>query len=179
MRVEEAVAIAQPPENVWAVVADPRNDQRCCRKVRSVDVLGERRWRVTHKPVPLRPALELQLNQLDAEPPHRLVFHQEDAAAVFNIEYRLEQTDHGTRFTQVSEFAAKSLPGVLHGSLQLGRTPGGATAAPQPEGAPRARRSARRLTPATAPSARRSASNCSGVVGHRLPISRASAPDEW
>jgi hypothetical protein len=28
MRVEEAIGIARPPETVWAVVADPRNEPR-------------------------------------------------------------------------------------------------------------------------------------------------------
>lgn len=115
MRVEEAIGIAQPPEMVWAVVADPHNDPRWCRAVKSVDVAGERRWRVMHKPIPLRPPRELQLEQLESEPPHRLVLRQEDAAAVFTVEYRLESTQTGTRFTQVSEFAWKRLPRVLRG----------------------------------------------------------------
>ncbi len=54
MRVEEAIGVARPPETVWALVADPRNDPRWCRTVKSVDVVGERRWRVMHKPIPLR-----------------------------------------------------------------------------------------------------------------------------
>lgn len=115
MRVEEAIGIAQPPEMVWAVVADPHNDPRWCRAVKSVDVAGERRWRVMHKPIPLRPPRELQLEQLESEPPHRLALRQEDAAAVFTVEYRLEPTQTGTRFTQVSEFAWKRLPRVLRG----------------------------------------------------------------
>jgi uncharacterized protein YndB with AHSA1/START domain len=117
VRVEEAIGIAQPPETVWAVVADPQNDPRWCRTVKSVEVAGERRWRVMHKPIPLRPPRELELKQLQAEPPHRLATRQEDAAAVFNVEYRLEPTQTGTRFTQVSEFAWKRLPRLLHGSF--------------------------------------------------------------
>jgi hypothetical protein len=80
--------------------------------------LSAHRWRVMHKPVALRRAVELQLNQLGAEPPHRLVLHQEDAAAVFIIEYRPERTEPGKRFTQMSEFTAKTLPGgVLQGAF--------------------------------------------------------------
>jgi uncharacterized protein YndB with AHSA1/START domain len=119
MRVEEAIGIARPPETVWAVVADPRNDPGWCRTVKSVDVLSERRWRVMHKPIPLRPPRQLELKQLEAEPPHRLALRQEDAAAVFNVEYRLEGTQTGTRFTQVSEFAWKTLPRVLHRAFGL------------------------------------------------------------
>jgi uncharacterized protein YndB with AHSA1/START domain len=116
-RVEEAIGIARPPETVWAVVADPRNDPRWCRTVKSVDVIGERHWRVMHKPIPLRPPRELELKQLEAERPRRLVLRQEDAAAVFDVEYRLEPTQTGTRFTQVSQFAWKRLPLVLHGTF--------------------------------------------------------------
>lgn len=114
VRVEEEIRIAQSPESVWAVVADPRNDPRWCRSVKSVDLVGERRWCVMHTPIPLRPPRELALEQLKADPPHRLVLRQEDAAAVFDVEYRLEPAQTGTRFTQVSEFAWKSLPRVLH-----------------------------------------------------------------
>jgi uncharacterized protein YndB with AHSA1/START domain len=117
VRVEEAIRIAQPPAAVWAVVVDPHNDLQWCRTVRSVDLVGERRWRVMHKPIPLRPPRELELKQLEAEPPHRLALRQEDAAAVFNVEYRLEPTRTGTRFTQVSEFAWKRLPRVLQGTF--------------------------------------------------------------
>jgi uncharacterized protein YndB with AHSA1/START domain len=117
-RVEEAIGIAQTPETVWDVVADPRNDPRWCRTVKSVDLVGERCWRVMHKPIPLRPPRELELRQLEVEPPHRLALRQEDAVAVFSVEYRLEPTETGTRFTQVSEFAWKRLPRVLHGTFR-------------------------------------------------------------
>jgi len=120
MTVEEAIGIARPPETVWAVVADPRNDPRWCRTVQSVTALGEGRWRVMHKPIPVRPPRELEMTELEADPPHRLALRQEDVAAVFHIEYRLEPTDAGTRFTQVSAFAWKTLPRALH------RTFGGA-----------------------------------------------------
>ncbi len=120
MRVEEEIRIAQPAETVWAVVADPRNDPRWCRKVISVEGVGERCWRVMHEPIPLRPPRELELTQLEAEPPYRLVLRQEDAAAVFDVEYRLEPIETGTRFTQISEFKWKKLPRVLHGTFARG-----------------------------------------------------------
>jgi uncharacterized protein YndB with AHSA1/START domain len=117
VRVEEAIGIARPLETVWAVISDPRNDPRWCCTVKSVEVVGERRWRVMHKPIPLRPPRELEVKQLEAEPTHRLALRQEDAAAVFKVEYRLEPTQIGTRFTQVSEFAWKTLPRMLHGTF--------------------------------------------------------------
>jgi uncharacterized protein YndB with AHSA1/START domain len=117
-RVEEAILIARPPGAVWAVVADPRNDPRWCRTVRSVDLAGERRWRVVHKPIPLRPPRELALQQLEGRPPRQLTLLQEDVAAVFHVRYSLEPDGGGTRFTQVSEFAWKRLPRVLHGMFE-------------------------------------------------------------
>jgi uncharacterized protein YndB with AHSA1/START domain len=86
MRVEEAIEIEHPMQSVWAVVADPQNDLRWCRAVKSVDPVGERRWRVMHKPIPLRPPRQLELKQLEAEAPRRLVLRQEDTAALFRVE---------------------------------------------------------------------------------------------
>jgi uncharacterized protein YndB with AHSA1/START domain len=108
------------PEDVWAFVADPQNDPRWCRKVKSVDPIGESRWRVLHKPVPLRPAMELVVERIEAEPPRRLTLREEDEASVFEVEYRLEGAGSGTRFTQVSEFEWKRLPKILHGTFGRG-----------------------------------------------------------
>lgn len=102
------------------MVADPRNDPRWCRKVNSVEAAGERRWTVTHKPVPLRPPMELKLQQLDVQPPSRLTLREEDEASIFQVEYRLEPSETGTRFTQISEFEWKKLPRVLHGTFARG-----------------------------------------------------------
>ncbi len=120
MRIEESVEIARPREAVWAVVADPLNDPRWCRRVKSVEAAGERRWTVTHKPVPLRPPMELTLQQLEVQPPSRLILREEDEASVFRVEYRLEPSEPGTRFTQMSEFEWKKLPRVLHGTFARG-----------------------------------------------------------
>jgi hypothetical protein len=105
---------------VWAVVADPRNDPRWCRKVNSVEAAGERRWTVIHKPVPLRPPMELRLQQVDVQPPSRLTLREEDDASIFHVEYRLDWSETGTRFTQISEFEWKKLPRVLHGTFARG-----------------------------------------------------------
>ena len=120
MRVEEAIVIARPPEQVWAVVADPRGDPRWCPKVESVEAAGEKRWTVTHKPVPLRPPMEMSLELLSLDPPTRLTLREEDEASVFEVEYRLEPIPSGTRFTQVSDFRWKKLPRVLHGFFARG-----------------------------------------------------------
>ena len=120
MRVEESIEIARPPEDVWALVVDPCNDPKWCRKVRTVEAMGDRRWSVVHKPVPLRPPIELRLEQVEAEPHARIRLREEDEAAVLEIEYLLEPTAAGTRFTQVSEFDWKKLPRVLHSTFRRG-----------------------------------------------------------
>jgi uncharacterized protein YndB with AHSA1/START domain len=117
VRVEEAIEIARPPQTVWDVVVDPRNDPRWCRTVKSVEALDAGRWRVMHKPIPLRPPRELELQQLEAEPPRRLLLREEDQGGVFNVEYRLEPAQTGTRFTHVSEVEWKELPRILHGTF--------------------------------------------------------------
>jgi polyketide cyclase/dehydrase/lipid transport protein len=81
---------------------------------------GAHRWIVIHKPVPLRPPIELTLEQLDVQPPSRLTLREEDEASIFHVEYRLEPIETGTRFTQVSEFEWKKLPRVLQGTLARG-----------------------------------------------------------
>jgi hypothetical protein len=96
------------------------NDKRWCRKVKAVARGGERRWAVTHKPVPLLPSMELAVEQLDVQPPSRLMLREEDEASVFHVEYRLEPSGTGTRFTQISEFEWKKLPRVLHGTFARG-----------------------------------------------------------
>jgi uncharacterized protein YndB with AHSA1/START domain len=120
VRIEEAIVIARPPQNVWNVIVDPLRDPEWCAKVVSVEPAGEGRWRVIHKPVPLRPALELTLDQLEVDPPRHLRLREEDDAAVFDVEYRLEPSGAGTRFVQVSSVEWKSLPGILHGPFRRG-----------------------------------------------------------
>lgn len=101
-------------------MADPLNDPRWCDKVKSVEVAADNRWTAIHKPVPLRPAVELAVEQVDVEAPNRLTLREEDEASVFHVEYRLEATETGTRLTQISEFEWKSLPRVLHGTFARG-----------------------------------------------------------
>jgi uncharacterized protein YndB with AHSA1/START domain len=105
---------------VWELVSEPVNDPRWCPKVKSVEPADERRWTVLHKPVPLRSPFELSLEQLEVEPPNRLTLRQEDEASTFHVEYRLEPSESGTRFTQISEFEWKKLPRVLHGTFACG-----------------------------------------------------------
>ena len=113
MLVEESVQIARPCEDVWAFVADPANDPLWCSKVKSVELVEPGVWKVIHKPVPLRPPIELSLEHLELDAPSRLRLREEDEASVFEVEYRLESIPTGTRFTQISTIEWKKLPGPL------------------------------------------------------------------
>jgi hypothetical protein len=105
---------------VWELVSEPVNDPHWCPKVKSVEPADGRRWTVLHKPVPLRSPFELTLEQVDVQPPSRLTLRQEDEASIFQVEYRLEPSETGTRFTQISDFEWKKLPRVLHGTFARG-----------------------------------------------------------
>ena len=120
MRIEETIEIERPVQAVWAMVSDLKNDPSWCRKVKSVDGNGDGRWIVIHKPVPLRPAVRLSVVEVERRAPDGLTLRQEDKASVFRVEYILEPTAAGTRFTQVSDFEWKNLPRVLHGTFARG-----------------------------------------------------------
>jgi hypothetical protein len=64
--------------------------------------------------------MELALQQLDLQPPSRLTLREEDEASTFDVEYRLEPSETGTRFTQIREFEWKKLPRLLHGTFARG-----------------------------------------------------------
>ena len=55
--------------------------------------------------------MELMVEHLAADPPSRLAMREEDDVSVFAVEYRLDRHGAATRFTQVSEFEWKRLPG--------------------------------------------------------------------
>jgi carbon monoxide dehydrogenase subunit G len=120
VRVEESIEIARPPEEVWEFIADPANDPRWCSKVKSVEPSGDRRWQVMHKPVPMRAAIELTVEHVELEPPTRLTMREEDDASTVSVEYRLDPTATGTRFTQVTEGEWKRLPRLLHKTFERG-----------------------------------------------------------
>jgi uncharacterized protein YndB with AHSA1/START domain len=120
MRVTASIEIAASPQHVWDLVSDPTSDVAWCPKVRSVDPVGPRKWRVAHAPVPMRGPVILMLEQLELEPPVRLVMREEDEASVFEVEYHLAPTGAGTRFTQTSVLHFKRIPRLLGRLLAYG-----------------------------------------------------------
>ena len=113
MRIEKSVTIARPVEEVWDFVADARNDAKWCEKVVSVEQLAgdgpgrEAGYRVMHRPRPFKPAVELTMDVVEFDPPHRLRWREEDADAVFNVLYELEPTGSGTQIKQVDDIEWK------------------------------------------------------------------------
>ena len=120
MRIEERITIGRRPEEVWDFVVEHTNDPQWCPKVKAVEQAGDRRWKVWHRPVPLLPAALLEMKHVREHRPTYLAIREEDGAAVFEVEYRLEQAVDGTVFTQVSEFAWKRLPRVLWPLFRFG-----------------------------------------------------------
>ena len=114
MLIEREVEIARPVEDVFAFVADPRNDPLWCRKVQSVEHVSDGRYTVVHRPVPLRPAREMDLHVVASEPPHRMETTQDDGADVFRVTYELEPAPAGTRLRQRSEASIGAVPKPLH-----------------------------------------------------------------
>ncbi len=64
--------------------------------------------------------MELVVERVAADPPRRLALREEDDGSVFEVEYRLEEADGATRFTQVSEFEWKRVPKILHRTFDRG-----------------------------------------------------------
>jgi uncharacterized protein YndB with AHSA1/START domain len=109
VRIEKTITIARPAEEVWEFVADARNDPQWCEKVVSVEQLAgdgpgrDARYRVMHRPRPFKPAVELAMEVVEFDPPHRLRWREEDADAVFDVLYDLEPTATGTQLKQVDD----------------------------------------------------------------------------
>jgi uncharacterized protein YndB with AHSA1/START domain len=118
MRVEREVEIARSPEEVFAFVADARNDPRWCPKVSSCEqVEGDgpgpgARYLARHRPTKLKPTAELRAQVLELDPPRCLRRRDEDDDGVYEVTYLLDPAGAGTRFTQRSDVEWK-LPRVL------------------------------------------------------------------
>jgi uncharacterized protein YndB with AHSA1/START domain len=109
VRIEKTITIGRAVEEVWGFVADARNDPQWCQKVVSVEQLagdGPGRgatYRVLHRPRPFKPAVELTMEVVEFDPPHHLLWREEDADAVFDVLYDLAPTASGSRLKQVDD----------------------------------------------------------------------------
>jgi uncharacterized protein YndB with AHSA1/START domain len=105
-KIEHAIVIGRPVEEVWEFISDLRHDPQWCDKVMSVDqVAGDgpgagSSYRVVHRPVRLKEAKELAVRVEEFEPPRGMRLSEQDDDAVFDVTYELEGAEEGTRLTQ-------------------------------------------------------------------------------
>jgi hypothetical protein len=125
MRIVRSTVIDRHVEELFAFVADPRNDVRWCDKVLTVEqVHGDgpgpaSRYEVVHRPIPLRPPRRMAQECLEWEPPVRIRWREDDGYDVFDVTYELEPVWTATRLTQRSD-ARLGAPRLLHPLLRGG-----------------------------------------------------------
>jgi uncharacterized protein YndB with AHSA1/START domain len=109
MGVTRSIEIGRSPEEVFAFVADARNDPRWCPTVVACEQEGGdgpgpgARYTARHKPTPFHRVMSRSIEVLDFEAPRILRSRQEDANGVFWITYEVEPTGGGARLTQHDE----------------------------------------------------------------------------
>jgi uncharacterized protein YndB with AHSA1/START domain len=127
VEIVREVSIERPVEFVFAFVADARNDPRWCPKVRSVaQVSGDgpgpdARYAVVHKPVPGKPARQMEMTCAGYDPPRRIEWREDDGTDLFEVVYKLEDRGGGggTLMRQTSR-ATIGAPRLLHGLYRIG-----------------------------------------------------------
>lgn len=118
MAVERSIEIARPPEEVFAFLADARNDPRWCASVVACEQRegsgpgADARYLARHKPTPFHRVMPRSVEVVEYAPPRLLRWRQEDSNGVFHIAYELEPTGAGTRFTQRDRIEWK-VPGAV------------------------------------------------------------------
>jgi uncharacterized membrane protein len=123
VRVQREVEIERPIDEVFAFVADARNDPRWCPKVRSVTG-GEpgqgSTYVVVHKPVPLKRERRMEMRCTRFEPPRLIEWREDDGTDVFEVVYELSENGDGrTRMKQRSD-AEIGAPRLLHPLFRAG-----------------------------------------------------------
>jgi hypothetical protein len=125
MRVEGTIEIAAPIADVFAFVADPRNDPMWCPKVVAVTPAGDgpgpgAEYVVLHRPIPLRPAREMRYRLVDWDPPKEIHWREDDGHDRIAVRYLLQALSaDATRFTQRDDLALGA-PRVLHPFFRAG-----------------------------------------------------------
>jgi len=106
MAIERSVEIARPPADVFAFVADARNDPRWCSTVAACEQRDGSgpgpgaRYVARHKPTPFHRVMPRAIEIVEYEAPRLVRWRQEDANGVFHIAYEVEPTAAGARLTQ-------------------------------------------------------------------------------
>ena len=102
MEIVRSIEIEHARDAVFAFVSDPLGDPRWCPKVKSVELVGDGRYAVVHKPVPGKPERQMKLTRVALDPPSRIEWREEDGVDVFEVTYELEDLGGRTRLTQRS-----------------------------------------------------------------------------
>lgn len=125
MRIERSIVIERPIAEVFGFVADARNDTLWCSKVLAAsqsegDGPGPgARYKVLHRPIPLRPAREIDHRCLDWAPPRHLTWREDDGHDTLVVTYQLEKLGDSTRMTQITD-ARLAAPRALHPLMRAG-----------------------------------------------------------
>ncbi len=125
VRVERSIVIERPIADVFGFVADARNDTLWCSKVlSSLQTDGDgpgpgARYEVLHRPIPLRPAREMDHRCLDWAPPRSITWSEDDGRDTLVVTYQLEELGGSTRMIQMSD-ARLAAPRVLHPLMRAG-----------------------------------------------------------
>lgn len=120
VEIAREVEISRPVADVFAFVSDPSNDPRWCRKVRSVEQVGDGRYAVVHKPVPGKPARRMEMTCVGSEEPVRVEWREDDGVDVFEVTYSLTDLGGGrTLMRQVSR-ARLGVPRLLRPLYRVG-----------------------------------------------------------
>jgi uncharacterized protein YndB with AHSA1/START domain len=113
--LEHTVEIDRPLYEVFAFVADPRNDSEWCPRVTRCEqvkgdgpIAGARYECIHHPTLQRRHSRWIDILEIDAQ--RRIRTRQEDNIAVFTIDYLLAPTSNGTKLTQRDEIHWKGTP---------------------------------------------------------------------
>jgi carbon monoxide dehydrogenase subunit G len=112
-RIERVFEIAAPPEEVWAVIADPEKRARPISVVDTFETTGDRTavWHVS-LPIPgLNRTIRVETEDVEIDAPTYVRFVGRSKAMNVQGEHTLEATDGGTRITNRFSVDGR-LPGV-------------------------------------------------------------------
>lgn len=120
MEIVREIEIERERPDVFAFVADPRNDPRWCRKVKSVERISADAYAVVHKPVPGKPERRMEMTRVASEPPRRIQWRENDGTDVFLVTYELEEPREGATLIRQRSQATLGAPRILHGLYRFG-----------------------------------------------------------
>jgi hypothetical protein len=113
--LEHTVEINRPLDEVFAFVADPRNDPAWCPRVEGCEqrkgngpTAGARYECIHHPTLQRRHSRWIDILEIEAQ--RRVRTRQEDNIAVFTIDYLLTPAARGTRLTQRDDIRWKGTP---------------------------------------------------------------------